>query len=354
MAIDWMQEIKDRVRVPGVARAIGLQESRGGWSCPACGEVQRGSHDKRGAVGVRHDGLGWECHRCKESGSVIDMLALSLIGKKHPAKREDWARVREFAAGQGWCTSHENSTPKTGALPAYLSPPIPQTPEKPIYPPADQVLALWDATRKVVSDTQAEMWIESRGLDPDQVADFDLVRVIPESLELPSWAVYGGRSWIDAGYRALFPFYDAAGDLVTVQARNITGPPTKRKAVSPKGYEIRGAVMACHLGRQILQEGLPSWWVSGVPLRVIITEGGTDFLTIVTHINEEDNLAPIVLGVIAGSWPDNELGDQLAERFPTESQWLIHTDPDPAGDGYAEKIAKTLSRHGVTQIKRGR
>ncbi|MFH1531828.1 MAG: hypothetical protein ABIK09_13975 [Pseudomonadota bacterium] len=75
-------------------------------------------------------------------------------------------------------------------------------------PDAAELAALWadavvvdSAAWEGPQDADPPCWLQSRGLDVDAVAAADLARAIPDGLTLPSWAMYGARSWAAAGFR---------------------------------------------------------------------------------------------------------------------------------------------------------
>jgi hypothetical protein len=83
-----------------MAAALELTEERGGsWApCPACTNEKRGSHDKRGAIGLRRDGLGWACHACKTTGDAVGLAAWALSGTPHP---ESWRELHAALEARG-------------------------------------------------------------------------------------------------------------------------------------------------------------------------------------------------------------------------------------------------------------
>lgn len=111
-----------------------VQKSRGADSgscaCPACGAQKRHTKtgDKRGAVGIRRDGLGWRCFQCDASGDALDLVAYALAGcRLRDADADGRAKVREWFEGQYGATSAPRAPrPAPAAAP-------------PNYPPAAEV-----------------------------------------------------------------------------------------------------------------------------------------------------------------------------------------------------------------------
>lgn len=226
-------------------------------------------------------------------------------------------------------------------------------------PPVGEVHTAWAACMPVTDDPKVSAWLEGRQrpLDPLKVADTDIARAIPREIALPAWMSRGG-AWnqVAQQYRVGVAMYDATGAMVTLHARALhpqdaTG---RDKAASPKGYQVRGSVMADGLGLSLLRgvtwptsETVASFvresrgllpTVDG-PIRcgLLICEGVPDVLAAATTWSDCAEDVPAILGVIAGSWsPD------IAARVPDGTRVVIACHADPAGDHYAEEIAKTL------------
>jgi hypothetical protein len=110
--------------------------------------------------------------------------------------------------------------------------------------------------------------------------------------------------------------------------------------------------MADSLARQILKKGdLPSWWPEAEPLRVVVTEGETDFLRWGTYRGDATDSDPwIFIGIVGGSWTQ-----AVAGRIPDGAEVGIATDEDSAGHRYAKQIKKTLrSRAKTRRLRYGR
>src|SRR4051812_9485699 len=102
---DWLAQAR-ALGVSTVAAAFGLTSTRGrGLSpCPSCNATTRHPKrgDKRGAVGVRLDDLGWECFECGTTGDAVTLAALLATQGREP-QREDWPDVRRVCAELGLC-----------------------------------------------------------------------------------------------------------------------------------------------------------------------------------------------------------------------------------------------------------
>ncbi len=306
--------------------------------CPACGELRRGSGDRRGPVGLTRNGQGWHCHRCDASGSAIDLAALVTLGHL-PADRDEWARVRSACAERGLADAP--GCPAGARRPL----PPPQPPAAPLRPPRAEVAALWRAGLPVGDDPEVSGWLASRGIDPGDVADRDLALAIPNGAELPRWATIRGESWTALGYRLAIPMYDAAGRLTAIRARAVR-PVDGPKSVAPAGYEVVALTLADPLARLWLSglslgDGSPSA-AQVARVGLVIAEGEPDWLTWATRYSDADESAPAVLGFIAGGWTA-----ELAAKVPDGTAVTIATHRDRAGDGYAAQIVESFAGRAV-------
>ena len=337
-----------------VAEMLGLNgRGRALAPCPSCGLDRRGSADPRGPVSTFGNGL-WKCQRCQAGGDAIDLVSHQLHGRPLREARADELRdVREWFTRNGLISDAGGPEGPQASMGGNQRPFGPQAGREaparplppPVYPPAGEVSALWDAACDVRRIESASAWLRGRGLDPATVAEMDLARALPDGAPCPPWAHFGRFSWVGAGYRVLVPLYDARGALVTLRARLVT-PPVEGvkpppKALPPAGrdvrFEVRGAVMASGAARAVLVTGgRPKGWPAGLPVRLVVTEGEPDFLTWSTSaacVGGEWG----AFGLFSGSWtPD------LAARIPDGSRIVVRTHNDTAGHKYAETVKNTL------------
>jgi 5S rRNA maturation endonuclease (ribonuclease M5) len=356
---DWIAEAR-RIGVAEVALALGLREYRRTIGpCPACGVGQRGQRDPRLPAGMRGDGLGWACHRCKVTGDALDLVAWQLHGSK--LKELDAERIKEVArwyADQGWVEvkGYTPRHPRKRPLEARPVPLLPSPSTPPPRPPKAQVEALWASCVPVCDDPEVAAWLESGGFDPTRIEDHDLARALPQSAKLPDWARIRGKKWT-YGWRCLLPAWGASGELESLRARwcrpkeELDGLPKNAAAAAGPG-SASGLVVAEGLGLQLLQRGaVPEWWSWAEdyePLKVWIVEGETDFLSLATKVwSEASDTAPAILGIWAGAWTD-----ELSARIPLDvGQIVIATDVDEAGEKYAKRIADSLVARGFSKNK---
>lgn len=212
--------------------------------------------------------------------------------------------------------------------------------EPPKYPPRHEIEDLWSACHPVSSAAEAVAWFCYRYRYRDQYASlleraemWDLVRVIPPSLPLPSWARSRQGTWVQSGHRLLFRLWDATGSFTSVRARGLT-PTATPKSLSPAGFQVKGVVLSDPLGVQLASGADLNWWT---PV-VLVLEGEPDWLVWAAQQREAEEQGPACFGLHAGSW-----GQDLGDRIPTNAEVIIRTDNDAAGDDYAEHVIRTLA-----------
>lgn len=192
---------------------------------------------------------------------------------------------------------------------------------------------LWRQCGPATEDTEAAQWLRDRALDAALVEDRDLARVIPRGAALPPWARSGARAWSETGHRLIVPMRDSRGQIVSLHARALGS--AEPKSLWPKGCRAEG-VLADPLARMLLATGqAPDWWADRA---IIIAEGVPDFLTWATRYGDDES-APAVLGVAAGSWTS-----EIARRIPDGCRVLVRTHHDGAGHRYAAVVATSLRR----------
>jgi len=346
-----VETVKAALRDPAyVCSRLGLLEGakrQGGGlliRCPAHGDRNPSCSVTRGPDGT----LRVRCFGCDFSGDALSLVAAVEgldVGR-------DFRRVLEAAAAiAGVQIEAHTGREGTPREPREAPPPPPPRPP----PPAADVAAFWTACVPCGADPDVAAWLRSRGLDPAAVDRYGLARALPLSVAVPSWACYRGdaaesRSWTVLGYRAIFPLYDAQGELTSVRAR-LVAPADQNapKSLPPVGYATRGLVLACPLAVLVLQ--IAAWRASRDPAavehggegwpwyaeqRVVLAEGEPDFLTWAARGEGARTFA--VLGLPgSGAW-----SAELAARIPDGCTVLVRTDADDAGDRYAEQIAASL------------
>ena len=363
MTAGWIEDARCAPLI-AVAAALGLEADQGGRSlrpCPGCGAERRGRRDPRGPVGLTPDRGGWRCFRCGAGGDGLDLVATRLSGGRlRDLAPENLQDVRDWYAEHGWFTSDESpesarpSTSRTATV--GTAAPLPPLDTKIARPPAGEVAELWHASLAVADDGEVSAWLAYRGLNPVKVSDLDLARALPPAGALPAWARCAGWPW-SAGWRCIFPIFDATGALASLRARWCrllargdapAGqldrppeelPPVKSAAAAAGPGSASGLVLADGLLRQLLRTGeRPRWWPVGTPLRIVVVEGEPDFLTWATRHGDAAETAPAVLGLWSGAWTS-----ALAARIPAGCRILLRTDLDACGHDYATRVARDLA-----------
>ncbi len=207
------------------------------------------------------------------------------------------------------------------------------------YLSSDDVLVFgYTCCQKVTSDSDAATYLQSRGLDPNKIADLNLARAIRDEVPPPKWAFINSRYWGMQGYRLATFLCDYKGIDRSVRARKISkDADAARKSVAPFGYSVRGLVFANETARRMIN---PNVRYGPLPedklLRVVIVEGEPDFLTWALQ-PDPPGVAVAVMGIVNGSWTKD-----IAARIPDNTTVVIRTDHDDAGDKYAARIINSL------------
>jgi hypothetical protein len=343
MTPSWIDAMRG-TPVLAVATALGLKTApargaSGGsvYGCPACGVERRhaGRGDRRGALGIRRDGMGFRCMDCTLSGDSIDLVALTLRGKRYrdlgPTARDE---VRE------WCG-------KFAGVEIVPSAPAPAAPPAQYLPEAE-VRRFWDGCVPADSDPAVREGLTARKVWPTLVTSFDLARALPIDEAVPAWA---GRwdmdlkrhvNWIESGHRLIVPLFDERGLMRSVLARNVDGT-AQIKSFAPSGFSRAGLLMADGFGRWLLANGQrPDWWPSSTELRVVVAEGEVDFLMAAIQWSDAAECAPATFGIVSGSW-----SPKVAARIADGSTVVVATDPDKSGERYAVAIAESFAHRNV-------
>lgn len=221
----------------------------------------------------------------------------------------------------------------------FKQPPVPspsvQSPIALRRPPSSEVLALWENAKSVTEDLQSRQWLESRGIAPKAVEDWDLARGLWDGMPLPRWARTKSGTWLESGHRVLFGQFDARGRMVSCRARCVFADAKPAKSVAPASFRAGGLLLADSMGRQVLKSSDLQWWKSPC---IVITEGEPDWLTWASRHPEGDEQGPAFLGIESGGWTQ-----EIADRVPSGTRIIIRTHNDPAGNRYAQLIHQTLN-----------
>lgn len=288
--------------------------------------------DRTPSCSVRVGGDGTIAVRCHACGACGDVLSLIAATNGLDVRRDfrEVLRIGAEIAGR-WDLLDERAT---SPVPRPKPIPSPRPEPERDYPPAAEVDAVWSASGRATGDTEARTMLEGRGLDVEHIDALGLARVVPASVSLSPWASFRRQPWTATGHRLVLPVVDHHGDVRSLRAwRIVDGESPKR--LPPAGYRASGLVLACPFARAMLAgnlEGLP------MPLRIVVVEGEPDFLTWATRFSDADESAPVVLGVLSGSWTS-----ELASRIPDGARIVIRTHADAAGLRYATQVARTLS-----------
>ena len=302
-ADNWLAEAKSVV-MDDVLAEVGYEVRRRTTDCPSCGEQRRGRADRRRPVGMRRDGLGWQCMRCSVKGDGPAFVAYALTQK--PVCRENIAEVRAWYAARGWCEP-EVGRPVVVRAVVQRPPPVDQDPT---YPPPDELRRLLGlcVPVKEARDEGLAAFLRARGWPDDVGAGW-----LADGGWRPSW-------WRWPGYGLVVPAWTADGRLASMHARTVYARSPKTRW--PSGYQAGGLLFANIEGRALLR------WESRSK-HVLICEGVTDTL-------RASSQAPPgfpVLGGASGAW--SALADV---RWPAGAKVAVAMDLDGTGRRYQDAI----------------
>lgn len=302
----WLDEAK-ALSLPGVATEIGLTVRGKTMTCPlGCQSRARG--DRR--LPVTFEQGKWKCWACGASGDVIDIVSYALSGGRFNSRD---TRVRDWFVDGG-----------------KIRIDIKEIPEKVLeYAPLSEVQYMWAGGRPLQVGSECYRWTVSRL--GEEAADH--VRYLVRELHhgyRPRWAWGYGGSWQEAGYRVLFPMFDAYGMIRGIRARHIgDGRP---KSQGPARCKAGGLVLANPMAWQMLCKGK-------APHRgLVITEGEPAYLAWSARVHEA------VIGIGSGWWTQ-----EIAARVPKGTRVLVATDADGPGKRYGDQIESSLSHCSVVR-----
>lgn len=337
----WLDNIRAQP-VLTVARDLGLETkaTRGAsagsiFGCPACSAVKRHtkSRDKRGAIGLRGDGKGWQCHQCDQTGDGLDLVSWKMTGERF-AETQDKTKVIQ------WCKNRFGGD--GSALPPHIATAISVTATAPVAEEQEsdpvymtvEALELWDACHPLSSDSDAVAYVKSRGVKaPEKIEEWNLCRVLPKNVR-PKWTLHSPdgdapRHWAETGHRLIFPLYDVHGQIRSVLARAIVPSERKSTTSGPRS----GLLLVDGVVLDWLRRNRPD-----VPCATIhITEGEIDFMLRCESIQDQP-LSTGVAGIMSGSWKRAH-----ALAMPRHVHVSLETDHDAQGDKYAADIVGTFN-----------
>ena len=314
----WIQAA-ERIAVTEVAQRLGLtlMKANSIGPCPSCATKERGSKDKRGAIGIRTDNKGWACHRCGAKGSGIDLVSMCLGGSKFSELSKEYKdKVAAWFDGEIRAGANVLTEPKK---------------LRGQRPPVDEVKDLWKNCLQLHNLDQKDeciSFLSSRNLNLSALAKSGVVRFTPKKSD------YNWPEWWPAGrsnlWRVVVPAFDDTGNFVSLHGRAICTPEHAPKTLWPKGFEAKGLLMPNRFAVKMMR-GM------AVDLDgVLFVEGLTDFLKCSAEV-EDLNLNLAVMGGTSGSF------DSISKlKIPKGVKIYIGTDPDEQGREYASKIQMQL------------
>ncbi|MGE0708403.1 MAG: CHC2 zinc finger domain-containing protein [Planctomycetota bacterium] len=294
-----------RMNLRDLLAAEGVELDTRGWArCPLSGHEERTPSFQ---VREREGRQTWRCWgACGRWGDAIDLVR-ALRGLTF-TEAVDY--LRRWAGCPLLLADPRTARPRPRAA-------------RPRYPDPGAVRALCESSPMVEADPQVAAFLRRRGVDPGLVGAVE-ARALHPRAAVPEWAA-GWRRW----HRLLLPLVGAHGEIVSLKARDVTGR-ARAKELAPRGFSTGGTVYANASGALLLRD--PGAFV---PARteLLIAEGGVDFLLACAASPQR----PVWGLPGSGHW-----SQALAARIPSGARVLVGTDPDAAGERYAQAIAQDL------------
>lgn len=334
--------------VLAVARSLGIENVRGprGASggdlpCPACGAVRRhpGRRDRRGAVGLRRDGLAGRCHECNQGFDAVRYAAWQVLGRI-PRDSADWRRVFERCVSAGLCSPMLPTGSAPFRQPSVAMPDLRTRRRIPV----EELASFWSSCRPVnqtvinpnPADLAAAWFLASRGFYAPDVAALDLARLLPS--QRGSWPKWWPRRWA-LTWRLVVPAFEPDGTMASLHGRAVI----PNAEIQAQGLPKTRWAFGC--GRFDTGAGLLFGGLNGLGLlrgeaaeleAVQVVEGMTD--TIAASLRAHRlGLRRAVLGVVSGGPP------ALARvRWPVGLKVIVSTDADAAGDRLASECRAAI------------
>lgn len=374
--IRWRRIVHD-MGVAAVVDAIG----RGMWTdetdstngiepCPICRAKKRytKSKDKRGAVSVWPNDMGWQCFQCGARGDAVDLAALILFGVKRPCNdnvfKLECARVgllggsAYFAA---WAMDGKKTSASSKSKPnqdKVFSPSkavqrVRNEDSEPIWAPG-QIAKWWNEREvEVLPHGQPDRWSAGRELAGGQLGrqsaeihlhmtrgfprgNWDLVESGYASIggidEIGGWpkVVKSQVSWMFAHNRLLLvPIRSAANNQIV----NIA---LKGYARKPRNSLLKGA--------PVIIDGVPcGYGAVGASLRanlLVLCEGAMD--TMVAEALLRESIDATAIGATCSETLRRHWAPWLAKRTGGQVVVVYHRDANETGLKAAKELAGKL------------
>lgn len=314
----FRREIKPILSIANVFGAY-ARERQGmlrAW-CPSHGDD---------ALIVRRDTCEWQCSIDGERGGPIAFLYRAQGGKGPPNREVYLEVIEELAARCGVCPPMQSSAAVAASSEAER---------------------LWKFAHPLDEDTTAARWFEALGLNPITVVNLDLVRALPQGIELPRWAGFeiDGHwyPWPCAGRRLVIPLINRSG---RIHGLKFFGPFAIQEDARSRSGSGETLVMADAIASLVLATGQPPAFWGSRCLTIIVTAGVHDFLSVSAKPASSSAgtrgcpLRPVI--AIQDDLPDSE----FFARFPPSTRFVSAIPATKSGDRQHGDLKRMLSSVG--------
>jgi len=317
-----VDELRRRLADPAaLAAALGIAD--GAKTQPRGVLVRCPWHAERGpscSITVGPDGtVRVRCFGCGESGDALSLIA----AVRGLDLRRDFSRVIAEAEAIAGPVDRSARPPPRSPTPASTR------------PPQDELIALWNAAGPFAvtgvdvppSSLAVMRFVGSRRWWRPLLDQLGIARVLPRTFAWPSW---WPSSWAST-YRVAVLGYEPDGTPASIHARAVQAVDPDQRQRWPRGCSAKGLLLADCRGVDVLR-GAPPRDLGGIA----ICEGLTDTVTMALAFADAGKQWA-VLGVTSTTGTD-----ALARVQWPAVPVVVATDPDPAGDRYAQEIRVAL------------
>lgn len=323
MTLKWYEQIND-AGLQAIATALGLTIKRNMITpCPCCNAEQRGSTDKRPPIGFNGDQLGWICHKCKQTGNIIDLISFTIQGKRYrDLEKDDRKSVMEWSIDNQLMIREQAKIFKpllsTYNLTQQQTNETIETDTTTCFRWQED---LWKVYKKNLKTTDFgkrvfEWLTQERRLDEYTIDYFDLGAMIDDH----------------GFYHLVIPLKDEKNNVINLRFRSVT----KQKEIHDPNVKQKKYIRSC-TGRP-----MPLFNAHSLDVffddSVLITEGEFDVMSYRT-CGRALNVVSSTTGA-QSNWSDEWL--DMLEPF---KNIYIHYDNDQAGKDGAIKLAEKLGKY---------
>ena len=306
------------VGMPKLATQLKLTQGRmrSYGPCPICKAEKRGADDKRLPIGITPNEKGWQCHKCKTTGNLTDILCYVLVGCRYSdTDSHQKGIVLNWLKEFGYAKEDFKPEKKILSLDVKLN-------KKDKIVPVDMTSDfrwgedLWKRYKQNLNENEGQKALSylknQRCLSPEVIDLHDLGCMVDSK----------NQPWV------VIPLKDNDGEVINMKFRSV--PPQKKKYRNCAGRPLP------LFGSNLLTSNKEEF--------VIVVEGELDVIAM-SDYGYKTNCVSSPAGASA-KWKD----DWLNVLEPYKGFYLWY-DNDHVGDSGADDLAKKLGTYRCFRIK---